>query len=85
MAAAKPETVVFIPLPVVVTLPGLRVKIHVPDAGKPLSTTLPVCKLQVGAVITPTVGAGGGLGTALITTLAEAVEVQPAAFVTVKV
>ena len=85
MAAAKPETVVFIPEPVVVTLPGLRVKIHVPDAGKPLRTTLPVCKLQVGAVITPTVGAGGGLGTALITTLAEAVEVQPAAFVTVKV
>ena len=61
--------------------PGLIVQ--VPAAGKPFNTTLPVAKPHVGCVIVPTVGAVGAPGAALITTGAEATEVQPAALVTV--
>ena len=68
-----------------VTAPGLRVKVQVPDAGKPFNTTLPVATLQVGCVIVPTEGAVGVAGCVLMTTLPEAVEVHPAAFVTVYV
>src|SRR5512145_2977215 len=64
-----------------VMAPGLTVQL---PAGKPLSTTLPVATAQVGCVIAPTVGAAGVAGWALITTLAEADEVHPAALVTVK-
>ena len=71
------------PVPVVVTAPGLRVNVHVPDAGNPLSATDPVATAQVGWVIVPTVGAAGVAGCALITTLADATEVHPAALVTV--
>ena len=39
--------------------PGVLVKVHVPDDGKPLNTTLPVDTLHVGCVIVPTVGAVG--------------------------
>ena len=53
-------------------------------AGRPLSTTLPVARAQVGSVIAPTVGAGGVAGCAAITTLPDAGEVHPAALVTVK-
>ena len=73
------------PLPVVAIAPGVLVKVHDPVAGKPFRTTLPVAKSQVGWVIVPTVGAVGVAGWALITTLADAKEVHPAAFVTVKV
>ena len=61
-------------------LPGLIVQV---PAGKPFSITLPVATAQVGWVIVPTVGAVGVVGCALITTLAEAGEVHPAALVTV--
>ena len=57
--------------------------VHVP-AGKPLNITLPVAKAHVGWVIVPTVGAVGVTGCVLITTLEEATEIQPEAFVTVK-
>jgi len=77
--------VVVAPLPVVAIAPGVLVKVHDPVAGKPFRTTLPVAKSQVGWVIVPTVGAVGVAGCALITTLADAKEVHPAAFVTVKV
>ena len=60
--------------------PGLIVQL---PAGKPVSSTLPVATAQVGWVIVPTAGAAGVTGWALITTLAEAAEVQPAALVTV--
>jgi hypothetical protein len=53
-------------------------------AGKPLSTTLPVANAQVGCVITPTTGAVGVAGCALITTFADNTEVHPTALVTVK-
>ena len=43
----------------VVVPPGDLVSVHVPVAGKPDKTTLPVATLQVGWVIVPTVGAVG--------------------------
>ena len=83
--AIKFETVVVVPVPVEVTAPGLRVNVQVPVAGKPLNATEPVGVAQVGWVIEPTVGAAGVAGWVSIVTLAEAIEVQPSALVTVKV
>ena len=59
MSGAKPDIVVLIPVPVVVTAPGLRVNVHVPVEGSPLNITLPVATVLVGWVIVPTVGAAG--------------------------
>jgi hypothetical protein len=70
-AGAKPFIVVVAPLPVMA--PGFIVQ--APD-GKPLKATLPVGTVQVGWVMVPTIGAVV-VGTALMTTLAEATEVQP--------
>lgn len=72
------------PVPDVITPPGLRVIIHVPDDGKSSSTTLPVDTLQLGAVIVPITGAEGVGGCELIVTSEEETEVHPPAFVTVK-
>ena len=60
--------------------PGLMVQL--PD-GKPPNVTLPVAVEQVGCVVELIVGADGVAGCALMTTLANATEVHPAAFVTV--
>ena len=60
--------------------PGLMVQL---PAGNPLNSTLPVDTAHVGWVIVPTRGADGVTGCALMTTLADAIEVHPAAFVTV--
>jgi hypothetical protein len=61
--------------------PGLMVQA---PKGKLLKATLPVGTVQVGWVMIPTIGAVV-VGTALITTLAEATEVHPVAVsVTVK-
>lgn len=38
--AASPETVVIVPVPVD-DPPGVRIRVHVPDDGNPLSRTLP--------------------------------------------
>ena len=46
--AASPDIVVLVPVPVVFVPPGVLVNVHVPEAGKPLSTTLPVARAQVG-------------------------------------
>ena len=54
-------TILLVPVPEI--FPGLI--IHVPVAGKPLNTTLPVESAQVGWVIAPVVGAAGGDGSAL--------------------
>jgi hypothetical protein len=70
---------------VVVVPPGVRINVQVPVAGKPFKTTLPVATAQVGWVIVPTVGAVGDDGWAVITTLAEAGEIQPEELVTVNV
>jgi hypothetical protein len=51
--------VVLVPVPVVVILPGVLVRVHVPEEGKPFNTTLPVATLQEGCVIMPTTGAVG--------------------------
>ena len=71
------------PVPVVVVPLGVLVKVHVPEAGKPLKTTLPVAIAQVGWVMVPTVGVVGDTGWAVITTLAEAGDTQPEELVTV--
>jgi hypothetical protein len=72
-----------LPVPVVVTPPGVLVNVQVPDDGKLLNTTLPVATAHVGCVVIPTVGAIGVAGWALMTTLAEATETHPDALVTV--
>lgn len=77
--------VVLVPVPVLVTEPGDRVTVHVPVAGKPSRTTLPVDDSHVGCVIVPITGAVGVGGCGLITTSSDASDTQPAALVTVKV
>ena len=74
---------VLVPVPEVDIPPGVRVKVHVPIAGRPFKTTLPADKVQVGWLIVPTVGAFVVAGWLLITTLAEADEIHPEALVTV--
>ena len=44
----SPEIVVLVPVPVVVTPPGVRVNVHLPVAGNPSSLTLPVDTVHVG-------------------------------------
>ena len=83
MPWARPLIAAEVPVPVEVTLPGLRVSVHVPGDGNPLSVNDPVAKEQVGCVIVPTVGASGTTGGALINTLADETDVHPAALVTV--
>jgi hypothetical protein len=51
------ETIVLIPLPVVVMLPGVRVNVQVPVEGSPLNWTLPVAAEHVEGVTDPTTGA----------------------------
>jgi hypothetical protein len=70
-------------VPVVVTLSGLRVNVHVPELGKPFKVTLPVATVQVGCVTVPTEGAVGVDGEGLMTKFGVAKEVQPDALVTV--
>ena len=55
----KPETVVLVPVPSVVTFPGVRVSVQVPVDGNPLRITLPVGTRHDGCVMVPTTGAGG--------------------------
>jgi len=80
---ANPVIVVLIPLPVVVTLPGLRVSVHVPLEGNPFNTTLPVATAQVGWVMVPTTGAAGVDGCEFITMSADEADRQPYELVTV--
>jgi hypothetical protein len=73
--------VVLVPVPVID--PGLIV--HVPVAGSPFSTTLPVGDVhEEGWVIVPAVGAAGIPGGVSITTADDGTEVHPDAMVTVK-
>ena len=60
----------------------MRVKVHVPVLGKPVSETLAVAKVQVGCAATVAVGALGVTGCALMVTLVE-LDVQPWLFLTV--
>lgn len=83
MPATNPVIVVLIPLPVVVTSPGLRVSVHVPPEGKPFNITLPVATVQSGWVMVPATGAAGVRGCALITTSEDEADKQPDELVTV--
>ena len=75
---------VVVPLPVLVP-PGSLVRVQVPEDGSPLRGTLPVPTLQLGWVRVPTTGALGVTGWVLITADPEALEIHPAALVTVQV
>ena len=73
-------------MPAEVVPPGVLVNVQIPVAGKPLNTTLPVAKVQVGCVIAPTIGAVGMVGCALTTAFADDKDVQPVVkLVTLKV
>ena len=48
-----------VPEPVIADPPVLRVRVQLPDDGRPLSATLPVATEQVGWVMVPTTGAAG--------------------------
>ena len=71
------------PVPVVVTLPGLRVSVHVPLKGNPFNSTLPVAAVQVGWVMVPTTGATDVAGCVFITTSVDGADMQPYELVTV--
>lgn len=81
MPGIRVVIVVVVPVPAID--PGLIV--HVPVAGRPLSTTLPVGRAhEDGCVIVPVIGAGGAVGAELITTSDVAGDVHPASLVTLK-
>ena len=75
--------VVVVPVPVIVTPPGVLVNVQVPDDGKLFNTTLPVATEHVGCVMVPAIGAVGIVGCILITTLADATDKHVEALVTV--
>ena len=79
MPAASGVIVNDVVLPVM--FPGLIVQL---PAGRPFSTTDAVGDAHVGCVTVPRTGVVGVTGGVLITTSAVAVDVQPAALVTVK-
>lgn len=80
----RPEIVVLVPLPVVVSPLGWRVTVHVPLEGRPFKTTLPVDTLHDGCVMFPITGAEGVGGCELINALDERPEVHPKELVTLK-
>jgi len=82
---ANPETVVDVPLPVVVAPPGFWVSVQVPVTGKPVKVTFPVARSHVGAVIVPTCGGSGAPGAVGITTSSDGIEGQFVTSVTLKV
>jgi len=55
-------TVVVLPLPKVVTVPGFRINVHAPLEGNPLRATLPVATVHVGWEVSPSTGAVGTPG-----------------------
>jgi hypothetical protein len=73
--------VVLVPVPVIP--PGLIV--HVPVAGRPVNTTLPVGAVhEEGCVIVPAIGAVGADGATCMITSADARDIHPAALATSK-
>lgn len=62
MPAGSPVIVVLVPVPVVVTAPGVLVSVHVPVAGNPFTTMLPVDTVHVGCVMVPIMGEDGKTG-----------------------
>ena len=78
----KPVMVLLVPVPVLNIPSGLRVNVHVPEAGNPLKTTLPVARKQDGIVMLPTVGGVGVAGCTGITTFADGADKHPSELVT---
>lgn len=78
----RPFTVTEVPVELIVMLPGKRVSIHSPVAGRPFNTALPVGRSHVGWVIVPGTGAVGVGGWALIVTAWDCGEVHPSVLVT---
>ena len=75
------EIVTLVPVPDIA--PGLIV--HIPVAGRPLNTTLPVVATHEESwVIAPIIGAVGATGAGLITTLADSTDIHPGSLVTLK-
>lgn len=66
-----------VPEPFNVELSAVRVRVHVPEDGNPVSVTLPVLWVQLGCVIIPATGADGVGGWALIVTSEDEFEIQP--------
>ena len=62
MPVGRPGIVVLVPLPDVVTEPGVLVNVQLPLDGNPLSNTLPVASVHIGWVMVPTTGAVGVTG-----------------------
>ena len=75
--------VLLIPVPEVITAPGILVIVQAPEDGKPLSITLPVGTANVGCVIVPITGAVGAAGTVGMMTFADGTDKHPSAEVTV--
>jgi hypothetical protein len=80
----NPEIDVWVPAPVEFP-PGVMVSVHVPEDGRPVNWTLPVCTEQVGWVIASTTGAEGVTGCELIIIVEDDGDVPPEALVTVYV
>ncbi len=72
----KPETGACVPVPEVL-LPGVIVKVHVPDDGSPPISTLPAGVVHVGWTIVPAVGVEGVTGATFIVMPVEAGDVHP--------
>lgn len=81
---SSPDTVRVVPVPWLVKPSGFRIRVHVPLAGNPDSTTLPVATWKVGCVMVPTTGVVGVGGCVLITAFADTGDVHPSAFRTAK-
>jgi hypothetical protein len=71
------------PVPIEAIPPGVLINVHVPEAGKLPSNTLPVADEHVGCVTCSIVGAAGVTMEALITTLADGDDTHPSELVTV--
>jgi len=74
--------VVPVPVPEVVTAPGVLVTVHVPVAGSPVRGTLPVATEHVGCIAVPVKGAEGVTGCGSIVILAVDTDVHPEELVT---
>ena len=81
----SPFTVKVVPEALTMILPGKRVSVHVPVAGRPPMTTLPVGRSHVGWVIAPGTGGVGIDGFVSKVKLCDGIEVQPPELVTVNV
>ena len=73
---------VVIPVPLVFTVPGYRVRVQLPVAGSPLSITFPVAMVHDGCIIPLTRGTDGVGGCCSMTTSDEKALVHPSLLVT---